>query len=145
MGKTLSRYRDETARLRADSNINERYAVGKPINEISAATIRKLCDYSWPGNIRELANVVERGVINSTGRVLRIADQLEPLATAESPSAKAKTLAEVERDYIIRVLEEAYWKIEGPHGAAEILGLNPSTLRTRMAKLRIRRSAEVAH
>ena len=118
-------------------------SVGKPINEISAATIRKLCDYSWPGNIRELANVVERGVINSTGRVLRIA-ALEPLATSESPSAKAKTLAELERDYIVHILEETHWKIEGPYGAAEILGLNPSTLRTRMAKLRIRRSAEVA-
>ena len=85
------------------------------------------------------------GVINSTGKVLRIADLLEPLATSESPSAKAKTLAEVERDYIIRVLEETHWKVEGPHGAAEILDLNPSTLRTRMAKLRIRRSAEMAH
>jgi PAS domain S-box-containing protein len=119
-------------------------SIGKPINEISAATMRKLGDYSWPGNIRELANVVERAVINSTGRVLRIADQLEPLATSESASAKAKTLAEVERDYIIRTLEEVHWKIEGQHGAAEILGLNPSTLRTRMAKLRIHRSAEVA-
>jgi PAS domain S-box-containing protein len=118
-------------------------SLGKPINEISVGTMRKLCDYSWPGNIRELANVVERGVINSTGPVLRIADQLEPLATSESPSAKAKTLAEVERDYIVRVLEEVYWKIEGPGGAAEILGLNPSTLRTRMAKLRIRRSTQV--
>ena len=59
-------------------------------------------------------------------------------------SFKARALAQVERDYIIRVLEEAYWKIEDPHGAAEILGLNPSTLRTRMAKLRIRRSNEVA-
>jgi PAS domain S-box-containing protein len=119
-------------------------SVGKPINEISAATIRKLCDYSWPGNIRELANVVERAVINSTGPVLRIADQLEPLPTSESPNVKAKTLAELERDYIIHILEETHWKIEGQYGAAEILGLNPSTLRTRMAKLRIRRSAEVA-
>ena len=66
------------------------------------------------------------------------------MAGVWSPGAKAKTLAEVERDYIIRVLEEAYWKIEGPHGAAEILGLNPSTLRARMAKLSIRRSGEVA-
>ena len=74
---------------------------------------------------------------------LRIA-ALEPLATSESASAKAKTLVEVERDYIIRTLEEVHWKIEGPHGAAEILGLNPRTLRTRMAKLRIQRSAEVA-
>jgi PAS domain S-box-containing protein len=119
-------------------------SVGKPINEISAATIRKLCDYSWPGNIRELANVVERAVINSKGPVLHIADQLEPLATFESPNAKTRTLAEQERDYIIRVLEEAHWKIDGPNGAAELLGLNPSTLRARMAKLGIRRSTQVA-
>ncbi|HEX7331067.1 MAG TPA: sigma 54-interacting transcriptional regulator [Pyrinomonadaceae bacterium] len=119
-------------------------SLGKPINEISAATMRKLCDYSWPGNIRELANVVERGVINSTGPVLHIADQFASLSTSESASTQARTLAEIERDYIIRVLEEVYWKIEGPSGAAAILGLNPSTLRTRMAKLGIRRSAQVA-
>lgn len=119
-------------------------SVGKPINEISAATIRKLSDYSWPGNIRELANVVERGVINSTGPVLRIADPLDPVANSESPSVKAKTLAQVERDYIVRVLEEVHWKIEGTYGAAEILGLNPSTLRARMAKLRISKNAEMA-
>ena len=107
--------------------------------------MRKLCDYSWPGNIRELANVVERGVINSTGPVLHIADQLEPLATSESPSVKAKTLEELERDYIIRILEEARGKIEGPNGAAEILDLNPSTLRTRMAKLGIRKTTQVMH
>ena len=119
-------------------------SLGKSINEISAATMRKLCDYSWPGNIRELANVVERGVINCSGPVLRIAEQFESLSTSESAKTKARTLEEVERDHIIRVLEEAYWKIEGPGGAAEILGLNPSTLRTRMAKLGIRRSAQVA-
>lgn len=119
-------------------------SLGKPINEISAATMRKLCDYSWPGNIRELANVVERGVINSTGPILHIADQFASLSTSESASTQARTLAEIERDYIIRVLEEVYWKIEGPSGAAAILGLNPSTLRTRMAKLGIRRSAQAA-
>lgn len=116
---------------------------GKPINEISAATLAKLSNYSWPGNIRELANVIERAVINSQGPVLQVADQLEQTTTSDLPKV-TKTLEELERDHIIQVLEESHWRIEGQNGAARVLGLNPSTLRTRMAKLGVRKAAPVA-
>ena len=112
--------------------------VGKNITAISAATSKKLQSYSWPGNVRELANVIERAVINAQGPVLHIADQFE--ATPEELSTSTRTLEEVEKEYIIRILDESSWKIEGPNGAAKRLGLNPSTLRTRMVKLGIQKS-----
>lgn len=116
---------------------------GKPIREISASALRKLANYSWPGNIRELANVIERAVINSQGPVLIVTDQLsEPAPTY--PEDETKTLQELERNHIIRVLEASAWRIEGQKGAAKILGLHPSTLRTRMAKLAIRKETHAA-
>lgn len=111
---------------------------GKNIHAISSASAKKLQSYSWPGNVRELANVIERAMINSQGPVLHIADQLES-ATAES-STSTRTLDEVEKEHILRTLDEVSWKIEGPNGAAKRLGLNPSTLRTRMVKLGIQKS-----
>jgi len=92
--------------------------------------------HSWPGNVRELANVIERAVIHTHGNVLQVIDRFEPLA--DEPET-AKTLEEVEREYIVRTLENTGWRIEGQYGAARILGLNPSTLRTRMLKLGIQR------
>jgi chemotaxis protein methyltransferase CheR len=112
--------------------------VGKNITAISSATSKKLQNYSWPGNVRELANIIERAVINTQGSVLLIADQFEP--ATEELSTSTRTLEEVEKEYIIRILNEASWKIEGPNGAAKRLGLNPSTLRTRMVKFGIQKS-----
>jgi PAS domain S-box-containing protein len=112
--------------------------VGKNITAISATTLKKLQSYSWPGNVRELANVIERAVINAQGPVLHIADQFE--AAPEELSTSTRTLEEVEKEYIIRILDESSWRIEGPNGAAKRLGLNPSTLRTRMVKLGIQKS-----
>jgi PAS domain S-box-containing protein len=112
--------------------------VGKNITAISSAASKKLQSYSWPGNVRELANVIERAVINAQGSVLHVADQFEP--AHEELSTSTQTLEEVEKEYILRVLDEASWKIEGPNGAAKRLGLNPSTLRTRMTKLGIQKS-----
>ena len=109
---------------------------GKGISAISPASLRTLQDYSWPGNVRELANVLERAVINTSGSVLRIVDHFED-PRVEDSSPTDKTLEEIERDYITRVLDTTGWRIEGKKGAARILGLNPSTLRTRMAKLGI--------
>jgi len=117
--------------------------LGKPINSISSATLKKLTDYSWPGNVRELANVIERAVINAQGTVLHIVDQFEQPKTGEL-SDSGRTLEQVEKEYIIRVLEDTGWRIEGPNGAAKVLGLNPSTLRTRMAKLGIQKSISTA-
>jgi DNA-binding NtrC family response regulator len=95
-----------------------------------------LRDYSWPGNVRELANVVERATICSQGPVLRLAEDLNEPGSGKSVQS-ARTLEELERDYISRVLNETGWRIEGRHGAARILGINPSTLRARMLKLGI--------
>ena len=109
---------------------------GKTVSSVSPRTLQNLQDHSWPGNIRELANVIERAVIHSQGSVLQVIDNFESVA---SDSTSPQTLEEVERDYIIRTLENTGWRIEGRYGAARILGLNPSTLRTRMLKLGIQR------
>jgi PAS domain S-box-containing protein len=110
---------------------------GKTILTVSPQAMQSLQAHSWPGNVRELANVIERAVIHTPGSVLQILDHFEQLAPATLPSTQ--TLEEVERDYIIHTLENTGWRIEGPFGAAKILGLNPSTLRTRMVKLGIQR------
>ncbi len=110
--------------------------IGKTINSIAPSTMNALCHYSWPGNVRELANLIERAVINSHGGVLRVQEQLSA-ANGQAEDTPNRTLEEMERDYIVRVLEDRSWKIEGPKGAALVLGLNPSTLRTRMSKLGI--------
>ena len=115
---------------------------GKMITSISPRALQTFQTHSWPGNVRELANVIERAVIHAKGSVLHSIDRFEE--TIEEPLFSAKTLEEVEREYIIRTLENTGWRIEGPHGAANILGLNPSTLRTRMIKLGIQRRATVA-
>jgi PAS domain S-box-containing protein len=116
--------------------------VGKRILSIPPASLRILQNYSWPGNVRELANVLERAVINTNGAVLRIVDHFEPsqIAQVEGQPQTDKTLEEMEKEYITRVLETTGWRIEGRRGAARILGLNPSTLRTRMAKLGIQKT-----
>ena len=109
---------------------------GKNIASVSPRTMEELQAHSWPGNIRELANVIERAVIHTHGTALQVVDHFKPAAVESVPT---ETLEEVEREYIIRTLENTGWRIEGPHGAAKILGLNPSTLRTRMIKLGIQR------
>ena len=96
-----------------------------------------LREYHWPGNVRELENVLERAVINSSGPKLRLVDELKkPLKDVTKPG---QTLEKVERDYIKRVLEQVQWKVSGKNSAAEILGLDRSTLRARMRKLNIRK------
>ena len=111
---------------------------GKNITGIAPASVKALREYSWPGNIRELANVLERVVINTNGSVLRLRENLELLEPEPRPSS-TKTLTEVERDYIVDLLEDCGWRVEGAYGAAQILGLNPSTLRSKMSKLGIKR------
>jgi chemotaxis protein methyltransferase CheR len=110
--------------------------LGKTIGIIPAGVMHALQDYHWPGNIRELENVLERAVINSSGPKLRLVDELKK--PIRDLSASVKTLQTVEREYIIRVLEQTQWKISGKNSAAEILGLDRSTLRARMRKLNIR-------
>ena len=101
--------------------------------------MRALQDYPWPGNVRELESVLERAVILCPGPVLQLADKLD---TSTLPfSSAVKTLEEMERNQILKVLSETRWRIEGKDGAAAILGLHPSTLRARMHKLGIVRPA----
>ena len=111
---------------------------GKNIKGIAPATVKALREYSWRGNVRELANVLERAVINTNGPVLRVRENLE-LVELETRRSSTKTLTEAERDNIVGVLEDCGWRVEGPHGAARILGINPSTLRSKMSKLGIKR------
>jgi PAS domain S-box-containing protein len=110
--------------------------MGKEITSVAPATLEVLSNYLWPGNVRELANVIERAVITTSGTVLQISNITETLP-ARAPQKLSKTMEEVEREHITAVLEASGWKIEGPEGAAKTLGLNPSTLRARMKKLKI--------
>ena len=113
--------------------------LGKEIHSISAASLKSLQSYSWPGNVRELENVIERAVINCSSPVLHISEHFGQ-STAEEMLQDERTLEEIEKEYITRILHQTSWRIEGPNGAARILGLNPSTLRTRMMKLGIQRN-----
>jgi len=110
--------------------------LGKSIESIPTSVMNTLQDYQWPGNVRELENVLERAVINSSGPKLRLVDELKKPHT--DLASTQKTLEAVERDHIVRVLEQTNWKVSGKNGAAEILGLNRSTLRARIKKLGIR-------
>jgi len=107
----------------------------KSIESIPPRTMNALQQYTWPGNVRELENVIERAVITTQGKTLRVElPKTSTLAVDES-----KTLEEMEREYIIQILESKNWRIEGPKGAAIILELHPNTLRSRMQKLGIHR------
>jgi formate hydrogenlyase transcriptional activator len=111
--------------------------LGKSIDYIPKSVMNALQNYQWPGNVRELENVIERAVINTSENKLRLMDNLDnPQKYLTTPP---KTLETVERDHIVRVLEQAQWKVSGKNSAAEVLGLNSSTLRARMRKLGIRR------
>jgi formate hydrogenlyase transcriptional activator len=112
--------------------------LGKSIESIPVSVMNTLEDYQWPGNVRELENVLERAVINSSGPKLHLVDELKK--PSKDLTAAKKTLNEVERDYIVRVLEQTNWKVSGQNGASQILGLDRSTLRARMRKLGIRQT-----
>lgn len=110
----------------------------KPVNAIPKALLQMLKNYHWPGNIRELQHLIERAVILSSGTELVFGDWLQPLSNT-LPDEPPQTLEEVEFNHISRVLEQTRWRISGKNGAAEVLGINASTLRSRMAKLGISR------
>ena len=111
--------------------------MNKHIETIPAATLAALAEYSWPGNVRELENLIERAVILSSGTTLQIPlTELRP-GPALTPST---TLESAERQHIGRVLEETGWRIAGPDGAAERLGMKRTTLQSKIKKLGIERS-----
>lgn len=114
--------------------------LGKQIKTIPQGVMKALQNYPWPGNIRELENVIERAVINTRGSKLRLADKIDTGRDEKMPAALRGTLSQIERDYIVQVLEETDWKVSGKNGAAEILDINPNTLRGRMRKLGIQKA-----
>ncbi len=113
----------------------------KEIDTISAETMNAMSSYSWPGNIRELQNVIERAVILTKGPVLKVslADLKSKSPDANGYSNGAATLEEVERRHILSVLEQTKWVFAGPNGAAAKLGMKRPTLQFRMQKLGITR------
>jgi len=112
--------------------------LAKKVDVVSPDTMVALCRYSWPGNVRELEHVIERAVILSPGPELRIS--LVELSQSHEVVPKASaTLEGIEREHILRVLRETEGKIGGPGGAAERLGMNRTTLNSRMQKLQISR------
>jgi transcriptional regulator with GAF, ATPase, and Fis domain len=125
--------------------------IGRTVEGVSRDSLERLMGYPWPGNIRELENVVERALVLSRGGVLDIGpDQLPSVPGAAAagsvfstalPVATTGTLEEVERSYIAATLLKTGWVVEGPNGAARLLNMHPNTLRSRMKKLGIERRA----
>ena len=121
----------------------QKYAkrMSRPIESIPSAAIEALTNYEWPGNIRELQNVIERSVILSPGRVLQIV--LPEVAKSSPPSPRSPRLEEsAERERILQALLESDGRVSGPSGAAARLGLRRTTLQSRMKKLHIERQYE---
>ena len=111
--------------------------LGHTINKVPKAVMQRLTKYNWPGNIRELENIIQRSIITSTSNILKIGPwfekQSDPLK--ETPLA----LTELERSHIIKVLKSTNWRVSGKKGAAEKLQINPKTLYSRLEKLGIKR------
>jgi transcriptional regulator with GAF, ATPase, and Fis domain len=111
----------------------------KTARPISDAVARALQQYDWPGNVRELENVIHRAMILSSDGTLALGDIA--LSAVRVSTSAGTTLEEIERTHIQRMLSTTLWRIEGRRGAAELLGMKPSTLRSRLRKLGIRRGA----
>jgi formate hydrogenlyase transcriptional activator len=122
-------------------HFTQRFArrMGRRIETIPTAVIEALVRYPWPGNVREMQNIIERAVILSPGRSLRVPlGDLQLAATQAQVTAKAPlTLADAEREHILGVLGETGWVVGGPKGAAVRLGMKRSTLQKKIKKLRI--------
>ena len=128
--------------------------LGKPLERICPATLAALSAHSWPGNVRDLQNAIERAAVLASGATLIVdwdlgtghsrseaAEEAATRSAAAPPNSHTvETLEALERSHILAVLERAHWVIEGPNGAARLLGLKPSTMRHRLKKLGIARN-----
>ena len=110
--------------------------MGKRIESIPQKSVKAMQAYPWPGNVRELRNIIERAMIITTGPVLHTAIP----KIAKSGADQSGTLEEAEKRHIIGVLDAAGWRVSGKDGAAEILGMNPKTLESKMQRLGIKKS-----
>jgi formate hydrogenlyase transcriptional activator len=137
--------------------------IGRRISRVPKTVMERVVAYQWPGNVRELENVIERAVVLSPGADLEVpgeallapveranerdrkhqADepQQERASSVHSPADDSLTLEEIERRHIVEILKRTGWKIAGDDGAARLLKVNPSTLRSRIKKLGIWRSS----
>jgi formate hydrogenlyase transcriptional activator len=131
--------------------------IGRTVEGVSRESMDRLTRYGWPGNIRDLENVIERALVLSRGGVLEVGGDFLPPPAAEAPSPPASqvvpmpagaaipasngTLEDIERAHIAATLDRTGWIIEGPRGAARILDMHPNTLRSRMKKLGLERTA----
>ena len=106
--------------------------IGRPIDKVSQPVFDALAAYHWPGNVRELEHVIERAVILRSGDRLELGDWV-PRASAQPMPVAQKTLQGYERQHILDALEAARWKVSGLGGAAERLGLKPTTLEDKLA------------
>lgn len=113
--------------------------MGKTFSGISKEDMNKLMEYKWPGNIRELDHIIERGVILSNGHNFKVPELEIVHAMNKHETKKVETLKGIEYQYILSILQKTGWKIRGPGGAAELLDINPTTLEFRMKKLGIQR------
>jgi transcriptional regulator with GAF, ATPase, and Fis domain len=125
----VSRFIDEFSRL-----------YGKTIQSVPKDSMRRLQQYAWPGNVRELRNVIERAVILTGGRVLEVS---VPSRVEPKLSVGPMVLANVQTVHIRAVLDSTNWRVGGPGGAAERLGVKPTTLENRMARLGIERKSRL--
>jgi formate hydrogenlyase transcriptional activator len=112
----------------------------KKINDVDPQVINALMEYDWPGNIRELENLIERALILTSGNIIEFGDWI-PMSKMSNDrklvKEEMKRLEDVEREHILNILEQTNWKVSGERGAAKILGLNPTTLEARMKKMGI--------
>src|SRR5579871_2210135 len=117
--------------------------VGKKISNVPTNVMDALSDYDWPGNIRELENLIERAMILSPGNSLEYGDWLpaQKINTTTNGKNASTKLEDIEKEHIIEVLKKTNWKVSGEKGAAKILGLNQTTLEARMKKMGIKRDA----
>ncbi|PHN03454.1 DNA-binding response regulator [Flavilitoribacter nigricans DSM 23189 = NBRC 102662] len=113
---------------------------GKQIDKILPKDMKRLQQYRFPGNVRELENIIERAVILTPGEILDLSYWKPDNESSRERSTEIKTMEEMQQELIIRTLEKTHWRVSGPDGAAAILDMHPQTLYSRMRKLGIKRS-----